>query len=106
MSVRRSCHARLALPEARPSAQPLSIFVPPVSGLPLMVGRSTNQKYVARRALTSLRVTDAALRHGNSQLITCFVQEIDLRETFECAHLKFTVYGRKQASKHVRMLTL
>ena len=29
------------------------------------------------------------------------VHKIDLREIFECAHLKFTVYGRK----HIRMLT-
>ena len=28
------------------------------------------------------------------------MHEIDLREISECAHLKFTVYGRKQASIH------
>ena len=32
------------------------------------------------------------------------VQEIDLREIFECAHLKFTVYGRKQARTYVNTL--
>ena len=56
------------------------------------------------KGLTSLRVTDAALRQGNSQLITCFVHEIDLREIFECAHLKITVYGRKQALTYVNTL--
>ena len=49
------------------------------------------------RALTSLRVTDAALEHGSNN--------IDLREIFECAHLKFTVYGRKQARTYICMLT-
>ena len=44
-------------------------------------------------------VTDAALGHGNSQLNMLHVHEIDLREIFECTHLKFTVYGRKQANK-------
>ena len=75
--------------------QPLSIFVPPVSGLPLMVGRSTNQKLPHVLYLPSGSPT---LHLG----ITCFVHEIDLHEIFECAHLKFTVYGRKQASKQAR----
>ena len=99
MSVVHAMHAWLYLKRH----QPLSIFVPPVSGLPLMVGRSTTPE-VATRALTSLGVTDTALRQGNSQLITCFVCEIDLREIFECAHLKFTVYGRKQARTYVNTL--
>ena len=32
------------------------------------------------------------------------MHEIDLREIFECTHLKFTVYGRKQASTYVNTL--
>ena len=43
-------------------------------------------------------------RHGSSPHASC-MHEIDLREIFECAHLKFTVYGRKQASTYVYMLT-
>ena len=78
--------------------QPLSIFVPPVSGLPLMVGRSTNQKLPH---VLELPVTDAALGHGNSQLNMLHMHEIDLCEIFECAHLKFTVYGRKQARTYI-----
>ena len=61
--------------------QHLSIFLPPVSGLPLMVGRSTKQA------------------------VACFVHEIDLHEIFECAHFKFTVYGHKHATTYIRMYT-
>ena len=45
MSVVQAMH-ELALPEAGDLrlSQPPSIFVMPVSGLPMMVGRSTNQK--------------------------------------------------------------
>ena len=32
------------------------------------------------------------------------VHEIDLRKIFECAHLKFTVYGHKQESMYVNTL--
>ena len=52
------------------------------------------------RTLTSLRATDTGLGHGSGMLKTCFVHKINLREIFECAYFKFTVYGRKQASKH------
>ena len=50
----------------------------------------------------SLRVANAALwQSGPPLAFTCFMHDIDLREIFECTHLKFTVSGRsKQASKH------
>ena len=38
---------------------------------------------------------DRNLKHGS-------IARFDLREIFEYAHLKFTVYGRKQASTDVR----
>ena len=57
--------------------QPLSIFVPPVSGLPLMVGRSTNQKQVATHALTSVVFTPGRQRYTWAvALTTCFMHEI------------------------------
>ena len=62
--------------------QPMSIyFVSSVSGLPLMVGRSTNHAEVSTRALTS--VVFAPGRRGCTQAVTCFVYEIDLREIFD-----------------------
>ena len=53
--------------------------------------------------MRAVQVTDAALGHSIARL-SCFVHEIDLREIFECAHLKFTVYGCKQASTYVNTL--
>ena len=51
---------------------------------------------------SSLRVTDAATQASTGLHM---LHDIDLREIFECAHLKFTVSGRskqatKQANKH------
>ena len=36
------------------------------------------------------------------ELVLPPLHEIDLREIFECAHFKFTVYGRKRAGKQAR----
>ena len=60
--------------------------------------------------LSLLWVVDAALWHCQSAAsrVTLAValhasqQEIDLHEIFECAHLKFTVYGRKHLRTYIR----
>ena len=60
----------------------------------------------------SANTTPHQLRWGDREMgtaISCTkcsqvagMHEIDLREIFECIHIKFTVYGRKQASTNVR----
>ena len=75
-----------------------------------MVGRSTNQKMPRVLQLPSgsptlhLGMTIALALTIASNMATRFVHEIDLCEIFECAHLKFTVCGRKQASTYVNTL--
>lgn len=69
-----------------------------------MVGRSTNRKLVAMCALTSF-VFAPGRQHCTLAVASIglhMLHVIDIRETFECAHLKFAVYGCKQlqASKH------
>ena len=52
---------------------------------------------------SSVRVSDAAFWHP-PLAFTCFTHDIDLREIFQCAHLKFTVSGQSIASRiHTHM---
>ena len=95
MSVVHAVHDWLYLKQP----QSLSIFVPPLSGLPLMVGIEAQTRSMLPR-VGHWRCTWAW-----QWLKTCFVHEIDLCEIFECADLKFTVYGYKQASKHTHART-
>ena len=83
------------LPEATLSTTVPIKFVPPVSDLPLSVEAQTS----ATRASTSvvfapgpLHCTLTVALHRPSH--QCFMHDFDIREIFECAHLKFTVSGR------------
>ena len=80
------------LPEATQSTTVPIKFVPPVSDLPSLVEAQTS----ATRASTSVVFTPGPLRctltvalHRPSH--QCFMHDFDIREIFECAHLKFTV---------------
>ena len=83
------------LPEATQSTTISIKFVPPVSDLSSSVEAQTS----ATRASTSvvfapgpLRCTLTVALHWPSH--QCFMHDFDIREIFECAHLKFTVSGR------------
>ena len=47
-----------------------------------------------------------ALMQNSLPGLTCFVHKIDFHEIFEFTHLKFTVYGRKQARKHTSVMNV
>ena len=84
------------LPEATQSTTVYITFRPPVSGLP----SSAEAQISATRASTSVVFTSGP---RYCTLTVAFhwphMVHVDLREIFECAHLKFTVSGRaKQAS--------
>ena len=83
------------LPEATQSNTVPIKFVPPVSDLPSLVEAQTS----ATRASTSvvfapgpLRCTLTVALHRPSH--QCFMHDFDIREIFECVHLKFPVSGR------------
>ena len=87
-------HAWPAVSEATQSTTVFIKFRPPVSGLPSLVEAQIS----ATRASTS--VIFASGPRYCTLTVALHWPHIDLREIFECAHLKFTVSGRsKQASK-------
>ena len=92
------------LPEATQSTTVPSKFVPPVSDLPSSVEAQTS----SMRASTSVVFAPGPLRctltvalhralHRPSHQWQCFMHDFDIREIFECAHLKFMVSGRSIA---------
>ena len=88
------------LPEATQSTTIPIKFVPPVSDLSSSVEAQTS----STRSSTSVVFASGPLRcaltvafHRPSHQWQCFMHDFDIREIFECAHLKFTVSGRSIA---------
>ena len=91
----------MALPEATQSTTVHIKFVPPVSGLPSSIEAQTRIKLprVLQLQSSSLRVTDADMSDSQTFTGLHMLHDIDLREIFECAHLKFTVSGRSDVHR-------
>ena len=84
------------LPEATQSTTvPITEFVPPVSDLPSSVEAQTSATRVSTSVVFApgpLRCSLTVALHRPSH--QCFMHDFDIREIFECAHLKFLVSGR------------
>ena len=80
------------LPEAARSTTVPIKFVLPVSDLPSSVEAQTSAMHASTSAPGPLCCTLTVALHQPSH--QCLMHNFDIREIFECAHLKFTVSGR------------